>query len=210
MHFLTIGSLSCMAALALAAPTVSTTSNADLAERFTFEDYSGTSSADDKREITFEDYSGTLSNADKRSPDVLEARKSSHISSCGDNWMPIKDTYSPAGSGYESAVNAWCYHITHPMDDTPSIIPPKGILGSRIAGGFFLKGHVPGVVDFEIHNKKSNGEHKPDEGNCKNYLMQMATKGNKCYGSKNIDTKGGTYQVEGDGEISYHALPRAA
>lgn len=61
----------------------------------------------------------------------------------------------------------------------------------------------------EIHNKYSDANHTPDITTCEAYLMEMTdakANGKNCYGSKNKDTKGGTWQV-GSSKISYHALP---
>lgn len=64
----------------------------------------------------------------------------------------------------------------------------------------------------EVHNKKWDGTLSIVEEDCKTNLKQMskvgaeAANGDKCWGSKNSDTKGGTWQV-GANEVSYHALP---
>jgi hypothetical protein len=53
-----------------------------------------------------------------------------------------------------------------------------------------------------------DGDHTPNQSDCVTYLMKMADPDSKCYGSKNKDTKGGTWQIGSD-DVSYHALPES-
>lgn len=47
------------------------------------------------------------------------------------------------------------------------------------------------------------------EQDCKDYLMKIADESSECWGSRNKDTKGGTYQDgTADAGVSYHALPK--
>ncbi|EAL89378.1 uncharacterized protein AFUA_4G14160 [Aspergillus fumigatus Af293] len=140
--------------------------------------------------------------------DDLEKRgKSNYISSCGDNWMPIADDKRKSHSGYKSAVEQYCYHVTHSQDGLPTVIGAGQKHAAIVKNGYYLKGDVPAAVDFEIHNKMKDGDHTPNQADCETYLMKMADPSSKCYGSKNKDTKGGTWQI-GDNDVSYHALPK--
>ncbi|GLI81356.1 hypothetical protein PoHVEF18_009733 [Penicillium ochrochloron] len=141
--------------------------------------------------------------------DDLEKRgKSNYVSSCGKNWMPIADDKSKSHSGYRSAVEQYCYHVTHSQDGLPTIIGHGQKHAAIVKGGYYLKGDVPAAVNFEIHNKMKDGDHTPNQSDCETYLMKMADTDSKCYGSKNKDTKGGTWQIGSD-DVSYHALPEA-
>ncbi|KAF7176529.1 hypothetical protein CNMCM7691_002847 [Aspergillus felis] len=142
------------------------------------------------------------------SQDLEKRGKSNYISSCGHNWMPIEDDKSKSHSGYRSAVEQYCYHVTHSQDGLPTVIGAGQKHAAIVKGGYYLKGDVPAAVDFEIHNKMKDGDHTPNQADCETYLMKMADSSSKCYGSKNKDTKGGTWQIGSD-EVSYHALPNA-
>ncbi|XXH04117.1 hypothetical protein Hte_010529 [Hypoxylon texense] len=146
------------------------------------------------RDLTPEEMFGTLA----------ERKTTDGISSCGKNWMPVGN--ADDGNGYNSAVDEYCYHVTHAFDNKPTVIGPGQKHAALVKDGYKLKGGVPAQVDFEIHNKMGDGVHTPDEDNCKTYLKKMSNGDSKCYGSKNQDTKGGTWQV-GKEAISYHGLP---
>lgn len=69
-------------------------------------------------------YSGKIS---KRSPNKrsLEKRvESDYVSSCGSTWVPVNDYQSGGRSwiGYESAVTAFCLHMTSDYDGNPTVI----------------------------------------------------------------------------------------
>ncbi|KAK8063655.1 hypothetical protein PG996_008307 [Apiospora saccharicola] len=131
------------------------------------------------------------------------------ISTCGSNWMPIIDNFKDLrGMGYDSAVQDYCYHVTHSYDNKATIIGPQMYHSAYVQDGYVLKGNIPASVDFEIHNKMTDATHEVNEDNCKTYLRKMSEDGSKCFGKNNIDTKGGTYQV-GAEKISYHGLPKA-
>ncbi|KAJ5757549.1 uncharacterized protein N7511_006243 [Penicillium nucicola] len=141
--------------------------------------------------------------------DDLEKRgKSNYVSSCGSNWMPIADNKSKSQSGYQSAVEQYCYHVTHSQDGLSTVIGAGQKHAAVVKGGYYLKNDVAAAVDFEIHNKMKDGDHVPNQSDCEIYLMKMADSDSKCYGSKNKDTKGGTWQIGSD-DVSYHALPKA-
>lgn len=53
----------------------------------------------------------------------------------------------------------------------------------------------------------TDSDHTPDQADCETYLMKIADTSSSCYGSKNKDTKGGTWQINND-DVSY-ALPQA-
>lgn len=82
--------------------------------------------------------------------DDLEKRgKSNYISSCGDNWMPIADDKSKSHSGYKSAVEQYCYHVTHSQDGLPTVIGAGQKHAAIVKNGYYLKGDVPAAVDCE-------------------------------------------------------------
>ncbi|OQD76282.1 hypothetical protein PENANT_c128G07067 [Penicillium antarcticum] len=142
-------------------------------------------------------------------PDDLEKRdKSNYISSCGKNWMPIADDKSKSHSGYQSAVEQYCYHVTHSQDGLSTVIGAGQKHAAIVKSGYYLKGDIPAAVDFEIHNKMKDGDHVPNQTDCETYLMKMADSSSSCYGSNNKDTKGGTWQIGSD-DVSYHALPKS-
>ncbi|KAF2229414.1 hypothetical protein EV356DRAFT_420911, partial [Viridothelium virens] len=137
----------------------------------------------------------------------LEKRKkSNYISSCGKNWMPVGDDRNKQWQGYNSSVDAFCYHTTHTLDNDDTIVGPKQKYGVTVQNGFALTGGTPASIDFEIHNNMKDGTHTVNEDDCKTYLENIAVVNGKCYGKKNKDTKGGTWQV-GEKIVSYHALP---
>ncbi|KAI1858760.1 uncharacterized protein JN550_012510 [Neoarthrinium moseri] len=138
--------------------------------------------------------------------DLLEARTTDGISSCGSKWMPIWN--QQWGMGYDAAVNEYCYHVTHSFDGKATVIGPGQYHAALVKDGYTLKDKIPAAVDFEIHNKMGDGSHTPNEDDCKTYLKKMQQTGQSCYGKNNIDTKGGTWQV-GAEKVSYHGLPQA-
>lgn len=82
--------------------------------------------------------------------DDLEKRgKSNYISSCGDNWMPIADDKRKSHSGYKSAVEQYCYHVTHSQDGLPTVIGAGQKHAAIVKNGYYLKGDVPAAVDCE-------------------------------------------------------------
>ncbi|KAI1778452.1 hypothetical protein F4818DRAFT_438611 [Hypoxylon cercidicola] len=146
------------------------------------------------RDMTPEEMFGTMA----------ERSTKDGISSCGTHWMPVGN--ADDGNGYDSAVEEYCYHVTHSFDNKPTVIGPGQKHAALVKDGYKLKGGVPAQVDFEIHNKMHQGVHVPDENDCQKYLKMMSNGASKCYGKKNQDTKGGTWQV-GNEAISYHGLP---
>ncbi|KAL7622871.1 hypothetical protein AAE478_006550 [Parahypoxylon ruwenzoriense] len=137
-------------------------------------------------------------------PSKLSERTTNGISSCGKNWMPIGN--ADDGQGFNAAVDEYCYHVTHAFDNKPTVIGHGQKHAALVKDNYRLKGGIPAQVDFEIHNKMKDGVHIPDEDDCKTYLKKLSAADSKCYGKKNRDTKGGTWQV-GSETISYHGLP---
>ncbi|KAI1397110.1 hypothetical protein F4819DRAFT_99322 [Hypoxylon fuscum] len=135
---------------------------------------------------------------------LAERKTTDGISSCGSSWMPVGN--ADDGNGFNSAVDEYCYHVTHSFDNKPTVIGPKQKHAALVVDGYKLKGGIPAQVDFEIHNKMSDGTHTPSEDDCKKYLKKLSAADSKCYGKTNQDTKGGTWQV-GEEVISYHGLP---
>lgn len=84
----------------------------------------------------------------------LEARTTDGISSCGSNWMPIWD--QSWGSGYDSAVNEYCYHVTHNFDGKPTVIGPGQYHAALVKDGYTLKDKIPAAVDCEYSLKYDN------------------------------------------------------
>lgn len=138
--------------------------------------------------------------------------------------------------GFNSTINAFCNSMAYDQDGNPIIVPAgkyastvrrfeleSSQSGSRVA----LKNEVPGHITcklasilvtiyaytktsaVEIHNKQKDAEHRVDANSCVQYLTALTNptaNGKNCYGSKNDDTKGGTWQVGADA-VSYHAFP---
>ncbi|KAI1772034.1 hypothetical protein F4818DRAFT_444661 [Hypoxylon cercidicola] len=182
--------------------------------KFTFEDFKG----------QFDDKGNKIPKRDTSGEDIVQ-RNSDYVTSCGKEWVPVDDfTRSRYWLGYDSAVDAFCTHITTDYDGQAAVIGPKAYTGTTIRTNDIgdqigLDGGknpsdksatiTPGHIEFEIHNKQKTGDHIPDLANCKLYLKKMAdpnANGKHCYGKKNKDTKGGTWQI-GNKQISYHALP---
>ncbi|KAI0444719.1 hypothetical protein F4803DRAFT_511011 [Xylaria telfairii] len=137
----------------------------------------------------------------------LTALVTDGISSCSSTWMAIPDV--PIGSGtdmrkgFTSAVNQFCN-----MADGKTVKSQDYL---SMATEVFLNGGMNpmtygllGYVYFEIHNKLSS-VHTVDAASCKKYLATLSAAGGQCFGTTNMDTKGGTYQVGTNG-VSYHAL----
>ena len=70
--------------------------------------------------------------------DNLVKRKSNYISSCGDEWIWVEDDKDEKYMGYNTAVDAWCYHITHSQDGTESKIAARQKLAGLIQDGYQL------------------------------------------------------------------------
>ncbi|KAI1187066.1 hypothetical protein F5B17DRAFT_401144 [Nemania serpens] len=129
------------------------------------------------------------------------------ISSCGDTWMAIPDVSIGGGTdvrkSFTTAVNKFCS-----MADGKTVKSQDYL--SMATEVFLNGGNNPltygllGYVYFEIHNKLSS-THTVDAASCKKYLGTLSAAGNQCFGTTNMDTKGGTYQVGTNG-VSYHAL----
>jgi hypothetical protein len=84
-------------------------------------------------------------------PDDLEKRdKSNYVSSCGKNWMPIADDKSKSHSGYQSAVEQYCYHVTHSQDGLSTVIGAGQKHAAIVKGGYYLKGDIPAAVDCKF------------------------------------------------------------
>lgn len=89
-------------------------------------------------------------------PDDLEKRgNSNYVSSCGKNWMPIADDKSKSHSGYQSAVEEFCYHITHSQDGLPTVIGAGQKHAVVVKGGYYLKGDIPALVGCKIPDLKT-------------------------------------------------------
>ncbi|GME23402.1 hypothetical protein EV356DRAFT_565271 [Neofusicoccum parvum] len=146
------------------------------------------------------------------------ADKTDYVSSCGpkSGWTPIYDP-STTTWGYRSAAQAFCHRVYTDDYGNPLLIPSKGYASSNIVfeneysndgKRVTLKNGVAGYIEFEIHNK-SGAQLRVIESDCVRFLMKMADSSSDCYGSDNIDTKGGTWQDGSSSSgISYHGLPK--
>ncbi|KAJ5489761.1 hypothetical protein N7539_004651 [Penicillium diatomitis] len=83
-----------------------------------------------------------------------------------------------------SAVEQYCYHVTHSQDGLSTIIGAGQKHAATVQGGFYLRGDVPAAVNFEIHNKQKDGIHTPNQADYETYLWKMADSNSECYGSK--------------------------
>ncbi|KAI0879166.1 hypothetical protein GGS24DRAFT_230971 [Hypoxylon argillaceum] len=129
------------------------------------------------------------------------------ISSCGDTWMAIPDIEIGGGTdtrtSFTTAVNKFCNLAAGQTVKSQDYL-------SMATEVFLNDGMNPmvygllGYVYFEIHNKLST-THTVDAASCKTYLSTLSASGGQCFGTTNMDTKGGTYQVGTNG-VSYHAL----
>ncbi|KAK8050851.1 hypothetical protein PG993_002236 [Apiospora rasikravindrae] len=213
-----------------------------VAARTEWHDFSGKLDADGNKvsRRAFHDYTGRLDkdghkisrrSLSKNETEAMESgsitKRDDFISSCGRNYVPVNNFSNKNRdyTGYKTAVDRFCMHITRDWSGESAIVRPGAYAGTTIYEDD-IDNHrigisngknptddattiVPGHIEFEIHNKQETGDHKPDLKNCKEYLMHMASPGTDCYGPKNVDTKGGTWQMKGwEGVgISYHALP---
>ncbi|KAI1172167.1 hypothetical protein F4777DRAFT_590726 [Nemania sp. FL0916] len=132
------------------------------------------------------------------------------ISSCGDTWMAIPDVAIGGGTdtrkGFTTAVNSFCAMAngkTVKSQDYLSMATEVFLNGGMNPMSYGLLGYVY----FEIHNKLST-THTVDAASCKKYFATLSASGGQCFGTTNMDTKGGTYQVGTNG-VSYHALGNA-
>ncbi|KAI0136926.1 hypothetical protein BJ170DRAFT_677788 [Xylariales sp. AK1849] len=216
MHYLNILTVAAAAGLVSAAPTivdygVSSNGGAEGAnDKRTIVDYGvssngGAEGANDKRNSRFEIIDLGVRELTEEELAQPEKRTTDGISSCGSTWMPVSD--QSAGSGYNTAVETFCYHATHSLDNLPTVIPPGSKYTVLIKDGYLLTKGTPAQVSFEINNKQKDGNHIVNYDNCQTYLEAMSATNSKCYGKKNRDTKGGSYQV-GKEVISYHAFPQ--
>lgn len=98
----------------------------------------------EKREII------DLGFSDDGTEDLEKRGKNNYISSCGKNWMPIADDKSKSHSGYQSAVEQYCYHITHSQDGLPTVIGAGQKYAVIVKGGYYLKGDVPAAVNCKL------------------------------------------------------------
>ncbi|KAI9668897.1 MAG: hypothetical protein M1831_000967 [Alyxoria varia] len=144
-----------------------------------------------------------------------------YISSCGREWIPVKNFQSYTGErfiGYDAAAAAFCEHMCLPRHDGKGVVVgPRAYAASTIVEGDdgekvgLDDGKDPlrygrrGSIHFEIHNKMLNHWHTPAYNDCVSYLSKMSHPMSKCFGYQNDDTKGGTWQVGYD-DISYHGL----
>ncbi|KAF2827116.1 hypothetical protein CC86DRAFT_382144 [Ophiobolus disseminans] len=157
-------------------------------------------------------------------------KEADKISSCGpkSGWMPVADHDMHLDVqmwGYQSAVKEFCHRAAYGLNLEGSATPvvvgagrriqytirwqnekamQDNIRGARVG----LKGAQPGHVLFEVNNKRSKGDYTMIESDCNIYLMHMAIPGQDCYGSKNADTKGGTWQME-ENKLTFNAFPVA-
>ncbi|KAI0115879.1 hypothetical protein GGR51DRAFT_555755 [Nemania sp. FL0031] len=129
------------------------------------------------------------------------------ISSCSDTWMAIPDVAIGGGTdqrtGFTTAVNKFCDMAggkTVKSQDYLSMATEVFLNSGKNPMTYGLLGYVY----FEIHNKLST-THTVDAASCKTYLSTLSASGGQCFGTTNMDTKGGTYQVGTNG-VSYHAL----
>ncbi|KAJ8122358.1 hypothetical protein ONZ43_g1427 [Nemania bipapillata] len=158
-------------------------------------------------------YRATLSNVTVSSVPLNKtdtALVTDDISSCSDTWMAIPDIGIGGGTdlrtGFTSAVNKFCSMAagkTVKSQDYLSMATEVFLNGGMNPMTYGLLGYVY----FEIHNKLST-THTVDAASCKTYLSTLSASGGKCFGTTNMDTKGGTYQVGTNG-VSYHALGNA-
>ena len=86
---------------------------------------------------------------------TLSERTTDGISSCGSHWMPIGS--GDAGAGYDAAVDEYCYHVTHSLDNKATVIGAGQYHAALIKDGYILKGNVPAQVDCE-----SSPTHEPN------------------------------------------------
>ncbi|KAH7308831.1 hypothetical protein BKA65DRAFT_543651 [Rhexocercosporidium sp. MPI-PUGE-AT-0058] len=140
----------------------------------------------------------------------LSKRNNDWVQSCGPRsaWMPVNDvkTGGSPGSGFNTAVAAYCYHITHSLDNQPTVLGHGQATSSIVFSGYILTTGKPAQVSFVIKNEQDDGNHTPDYSNCIKYLGYISAPNSSCYGKKNMDTKGGTYQV-GESAVSYKGIP---
>ncbi|KAI0201383.1 hypothetical protein F4808DRAFT_425002 [Astrocystis sublimbata] len=129
------------------------------------------------------------------------------ISSCSNTWMAIPDVEIGDGTdtrrGFTSAVNQFCDMAdgkTVKSQDYLSMATEVFLNGGKMPTTYGLLGYVY----FEIHNKLGS-DHTVDAASCKEYLGTLSASGGKCFGTTNMDTKGGSYQV-GNMGVSYHAF----
>ncbi|KAK0119598.1 hypothetical protein ONS95_011038 [Cadophora gregata] len=143
----------------------------------------------------------------------LSKRDSDWIQSCGprSGWMPVYDvvTGSSPGSGYNTAAAAYCYHITHSLDNQATVLGHGMATSSIVFSGYVLSSGKPAQVAFVIKNQQDDGNHTPDYSNCIKYYQYITAENSSCYGKKNKDTKGGTYQL-GSKAVSYRGIPGTA
>jgi hypothetical protein len=138
----------------------------------------------DHHKFKFEDFKGRLdANGEKIatrdiSGEVISKRNSDYVSSCGSEWVPVNDfSNNRYWLGYNSAVDAFCTHITTDYDGEAAVIGPKAYAGTTIRTNDLgdqigLSGGknptdkntqiLPGHIEFEIHNKQDTGDHTPD------------------------------------------------
>ncbi|KAH8168028.1 hypothetical protein CIB48_g209 [Xylaria polymorpha] len=123
----------------------------------------------------------------------LTALVTDGISSCSNTWMAIPDV--PIGSGtdmrkgFTSAVNQFCNMAdgkTVKSQDYLSMATEVFLNGGMNPMSYGLLGYVYSA-------------------SCKKYFATLSAAGGQCFGTTNMDTKGGTYQVGTNG-VSYHAL----
>lgn len=142
--------LSMFAALAAGAPAPITVTDA-AAPPGTYISY-GLSSLDDADDSlskrTYIDYGISEDN----STDDLSKRNSDYISTCGDKWMWIDNDKDEQYLGYNTAVDSWCYHVTHSQDALESKLAARQKLAGLIQDGYQLSHGGAASVECKCFN----------------------------------------------------------
>jgi hypothetical protein len=83
-------------------------------------------------------------------PSPVSKRDNDFVQSCGprSGWMPVDDvkTGSSPGSGYKTAVAAYCYHVTHSLDNQPTVLGHGQSTSSLVFSGYVLTNGKPAQV----------------------------------------------------------------
>ncbi|KAF1996745.1 hypothetical protein P154DRAFT_565817 [Amniculicola lignicola CBS 123094] len=141
-----------------------------------------------------------------------EKREKDKISSCGprSGWIPVEDhgSYNEFPIwGYRSTVKDFCFRISTDFKGNPVILGAGKRASYTIRWAYEapelknderdqhvgLKGDVLGHIEYE------------NVSLMRTTVLDMADENSECYGPKNKDTKGGTWQME-DNQLTFHAL----
>lgn len=76
------------------------------------------------------------------------------VQSCGPRpaWMPVDDVKSGNSpiSGFNTAVAAYCYHITHSLDNQPTVLGHGQAISSILFSGYVLTTGIPAQVSCKF------------------------------------------------------------